>query len=682
MKDGLGSKIRVGMKIINQPWFYPILLLLAGLAAYGIIFTRPGFYWDDWTFVYLYGLHNPAAGFGFLPTRPFAGVVYYAMFSFVKMVPFAWEAFSFILRWLGVVFIYLTLNGIWPEHVWQNRWVGVLMFVYPGFLSQPVSVAFSLFLTSFLLFTCSLFLTVLAIKHKRLFWLWMPLAVLLGIAQIFIDEYFVGLEIIRPLIIWFVLRSQQEEKKSALLKTLLYWLPSVLGLALFAWWRFSYIPRIAVADPNSITLVKDLLHAPIIGIKLLLQLFYKDIPYVLVSIWIGIFRIYGIGGFASKIIWIAWLVGVAMAVLFGLYMRRTRPDEKPGETYFYPYMFILGAVGLFGGAASVWATGRYIDAGKWSDRFTLMTMFGAIILLVFTIDWLFRTQKQKAWLLGILLAASISLQVANTNQYRLDWTDQQNIYWQLSWRIPNLKPGTAVIGSGTFTDKSSYYDQGYIFNLLYSDHFGPIAEYNYFDIYHLPKASYGLDLPLVRKMQGSIFKGNTSQAIGMVSGGASWSGCVRILDPVYAGDPSINQEMSQVIPISNTAEITETGAKTPDPDIFGAEPRHTWCYFFEKADLARQMKAWNTVIELGSEAEAKGLVPSSGSEYLPFIEAFAQTGQWSKANDLSMAALKVTPGDGPLLCNNWTRFQQITGGNDRNTYLAEGKTEFCAKTTP
>jgi hypothetical protein len=87
-------------------------------------------------------------------------------------------------------------------------------------------------------------------------------------------------------------------------------------------------------------------------------------------------------------------------------------------------------------------------------------------------------------------------------------------------------------------------------------------------------------------------------------------------------------------------------------------------------------------LRLGEEARGKGLIPSSGSEYVPFIEAFAQTGQWSKANDLSLAAQKITVGLEPVLCNNWNRFQNIAGGQDKDAYLLEAKAEFCPVAHP
>ena len=635
MKNFFESKIKVGLKIIDQTWFYPIVLLIVGLVAYGIIFTRPGFYWDDCNFVYLFSLHNSALTFQYIHSRPFSVWPYTFLFSFTKMTPSVWEFIGIILRWLGILFIYFTLNAIWPKRVWQNKWVGVLMFVFPGYLSQPVSVTYAQHLVTFLLFACSLLLTVQAIKNKKLFWVWMPISVVLGLTQIFMMEYFVVLEIIRPLIIWFTLRSQQEKKKSALVKTLLYWLPFGIGLVVFMWWRLFYLPAVMTVDPNPINLVRTILSSPLHGLEILIEMVRVDVGHLLVSVWTGSLAFSRFNILDSKIARISWLLGIATAVLFGLYIRRSYRNENAEEGHPFIQSLLLGGVALLAGAIPVWAKGVQIDVGKWSDRFTLGPMLGAVILIVCFLDWLFRARNQKQWLLGILLASSISLQITNTNDFRLDWTNQQSLYWQLSWRIPDLKPGTAIIGSGTFTDKSSFYDARFVINLLFSSKLGINNEYGYFDLWHAPSSGYQPNLPL----EGVHFTGNTSQAIGMYFNINNPAECVRILDPVYAGDPKFEKEISDIIPISNLNEISvRDGSRVPDP--------------------------------------------ASGSEYQPFIEAFAQTGQWSKANDLSLVAQNITQGLGPLLCNNWTRFQQITGGQDRDTYLAKAKVEFCSKATP
>lgn len=684
MKNFFETRIKAGLKIIDRPWFYPLVLLIVGFAAYGIIFTRPGFYWDDWETVYLYKLHSVAASFAYYTGRPLSALPNIIMFSLLKMTPAAWQFGSLILRWLGILFIYFTLNIVWPTRVWLNRWVGVFLFVFPGYLDQVVAVCFSRHLSTFLFFTCSLFLTVLALKNRSFFWLWMTLSVVLGVTQLFMLEYFALLEIIRPLVIWFFLRSQGEEKKPALSRTLLYWSPFVIGILGYVWWRLFYLPTTLLNDPNAPTLLHDLLSSPKSTLIALFGTVFQDIVSLLISFWTATLSLDKLDIINSKIFRISWLLGIGTAFLFYLYIRRSHRDDKPANDHAFTQMLVLGAIALIAGAIPVWITGRQIADGKWSDRFALGPMLGAIILLVYLVDWLVRTRSQKQWLFLILLAASISLQVYNTNKFRLDWTNQQGIYWQLSWRIPNLKPGTAIIGSGTFTDKSSFYDGGYIVNLLFSnDITTKIAYFDYFDIWHLPASRYRPDQPLLTKVARGPFKGSTTQAIGMYFNISNPNECVRILDSVYAKDPKFNEGIRNIIPISNLNTISVGDVtRTPDHDIFGTEPAHTWCYFFEKADLARQMKDWDTISQLGAQASAKNLSPVSGSEYLPFIEANAQTGLWSQAYDLSRTALKITPGLEPVLCNNWTRFQTIPGGSDRDGSLVAAASKFCPKAKP
>ncbi|MBA4380305.1 MAG: hypothetical protein C0393_06475, partial [Anaerolinea sp.] len=297
-------------KIFNKPWFYLFALLLVGLIAYGLMIPRLGFYWDDWEGVYLYHLHNPAISFLYYAERPLSALAYLILFPFAKMTPIVWQFVAILLRWVGVSFIYYTLTVIWPKRVWQNRWIGALLFVFPGYLNQPVSVAFSQHLTTFALFACSLFLTVLAIKDRKLSWLWMPLSVLVGMTQIFMMEYFVGLEIIRPIIIWFMFRSQPEkEKKRVFTRTLLYWLPFLVGLVIYVWWRFFYLPSTLSADPNNPILLKTILSSPVDGLTTLIENIYRDVGYLLISVWGSAFSL-DIIHLHSKVTWISWFLGI------------------------------------------------------------------------------------------------------------------------------------------------------------------------------------------------------------------------------------------------------------------------------------------------------------------------------------------------------------------------------------
>jgi hypothetical protein len=154
------------------------------------------------------------------------------------------------------------------------------------------------------------------------------------------------------------------------------------------------------------------------------------------------------------------------------------------------------------------------------------------------------------------------------------------------------------------------------------------------------------------------FDGNTSNGIAVLhqSGGA----CLRVLDTVYAYDPLFIEGQDILLPVSNPSRIIpDPAAQPPDPDIFGPEPPRTWCYYFQKADLARYEKDWDTVIALYKEAQRKGYSPEFGGEYIPVIEAYAQTGNWQKAYDLTLAAQEVSSGLKKMLCANWSRLGEI-----------------------
>ena len=667
-------------KAIQKPWFFPLALLSIGVVAYGLIIPSLGFYWDDWEAVYLYYMHNPAISFQYYISRPFAAIAYLILFPIAKMTPIVWQIVAFLLRWAGVLFVYYTLNLVWPSRQQLNRWVAALLFVFPGFLDQPVSVAFSQHLTTYLFFTCSLFLMILALKQPRLFWLWMPLSVLLGGLHIFMMEYFVGLEIIRPILIWSVLWSGQKEKRSNIFwKTLLYWSPFLLVLTAYLYWRLAYLPSTLASDPNNPTFLKTIIASPLTGLASLVVMIYQDMLNILFYVWPEAFLDIEKMGISTKRVWMSWLCGAFASVAFFLYNKNSRTKEQ-SEDHPTAQLIFLGIIILLFGTVPVWVTGDQISFGKWSERFTLAPMLGAVILIVNLIDWLFRTHRQKQFLLTLLLGISISGQLFNQIVFRNDWEAQRRIYWQLHWRVPSLKPGTALFGRGTFTDKSSYYDGFYTVNLLLDGTARYVPNYAYFDSYHAAYDDYKPGIPLLQSFRNIHFSGNTSQAI-VFDFGVRGS-CVRVLDDIYEGDPDLSPSIADLFDISDVNNIKATPDPAPNPAIFGTDPPHNWCYYFEKADLARQMRDWKTVLQLKAEADALGYEPDLAAEYLPFIEAYAQTNQWEQAYQLSMAAHEIGTGSGMALCNAWRRFAQFGSSEEMLSAAEKASQAFCTAGNP
>ena len=84
--------------------------------------------------------------------------------------------------------------------------------------------------------------------------------------------------------------------------------------------------------------------------------------------------------------------------------------------------------------------------------------------------------------------------------------------------------------------------------------------------------------------------------------------------------------------ISNV--VLNTNFQSPPEAIFGSEPQHGWCYYYEKADLAAQQGDWKTVASLGEKALSLGFYPSDSVEWMPFLQAYVKLDDTKKIHPL------------------------------------------------
>jgi len=170
-------------------------------------------------------------------------------------------------------------------------------------------------------------------------------------------------------------------------------------------------------------------------------------------------------------------------------------------------------------------------------------------------------------------------------------------------------------------------------------------------------------LPVYRDYRAAIFEGNTSRAVGLIYEPPA---CLRVLDP---GLDVENKMLPDVMQLSAALSRPSLIESTPEQSVslpvqlYGQEPIHGWCYFYEKADLARQQGNWDQVVALGEQAFATGDYPNDPMERIPFIEGFAHAGNWDKAVELTQESLNVTPMMGPVLCHLWERISIETSAS-------------------
>ena len=131
-------------KFNKSNWFFPLFIFCVCFFTYAYQVTRMGFYWDDWPVIYLSKLTSSSAFWSYFAfDRPFSAWTHLLAFPILGTHPLNWQLFTILLRWLSVLGFWWTFREVWPSKNTEVGWMALLMAVYPGFLQQSISVAYS-----------------------------------------------------------------------------------------------------------------------------------------------------------------------------------------------------------------------------------------------------------------------------------------------------------------------------------------------------------------------------------------------------------------------------------------------------------------------------------------------------------------------------------------------------------
>lgn len=641
--DSFHGKIFRMRKLLSKAVSVPVILLLFCIAAYGLLIPTLGFYWDDWPLIWF--AHTLGPG-GFVSTlagdRPFLAGIYLITTSILQTVPFQWQLLSMVSRWLSALAFWWTLRQIWPFHKEKIFWAALLFAIYPGFKQQPISVIFSNGLLLFASYIFSLGCMLYAIRKPGRYRLATLLSLLTYAFCFFATEYYIGLDLIRPVLLWLVLDDHNGFWKR-ILKTLKYWLPFLIVLVLYLIWRI-FIFQFPTYQP---ILLETITSNPTSKIIDLANQIVQDMFNTGLRVWTESFRFPGLGDFSQASTTFYWVVVLFSIIIAGFIVWKINPDENnldQGVSLHKDWSKIAILLGLFALLVAgwpYWITGLQIGLQYPNDRFTLAFMFGSCLLLAGLVERIIHTRPQKVVILALITGFSIGSSFLNSNSFRRDWMAQKDFFWQLAWRVPGLKPGTLIITHTLAFPYNTDYSLTAPLIWTYSPEH-KTKQLPFLLVYpeirlkgsSLPSLKEGVKS--VKDYRGFIFEGNTSNALVIFY---SPPGCLRVLDPVRDKNlPILPYDISQAVSISHPAQIittTDTPAEPP-ASVFGTEPVHSWCYYYQKADLARQSMNWEKVKAYGDQAFSQGFFPEEPSELMLFIEGYAHAGQWTKVQDMSI----------------------------------------------
>jgi len=665
---------QTGMKAFCRRYAIPLLLLAVTVLAYGWQLTRLGFYWDDWVFVYRYQTLGVLNTIFYGGTRQLGVFALMPGFLLAGDSPLLWHIYSLLLRWGVALLFWWALNKIWPAQKTAITLMAALFAVHPAFSQQSISVVYSLQFVTYAIFLLSFGWMASAERAVSRRWLWLALALAGQALHLFIVEYFVGLEVIRPLAFYFLQpgESRWRRAKSAFVR----WLPYLLVLMVYAVWRSGVLGG-GFDDYEYKTFGAFLRLDPRAALVEAVEYGLKDILLLLVNTWNGTLSpaIINLGqpyNFFSLIV----AVFSAFGLSFALSRLELETDSPENDGFLAQAAFLAFAAVVVSFIPSWFVRRHIVEPGNFGDRFALAGLFGASMLVVVFARFFGGRRERGTLLAALFVGLAIGAQIRYANSYRWDWERQLRTYWQVSWRAPALQPGTVLVGFDSISTTTVNYVGAFAFNNLYQPDPPPAMPAIWYLNY--PKTNIAVNLDRFRSGQW-VFKDEfdlyTVLLTPQNSLGVDYTDgrCIKILTSDDLANYSLADEFRPVAGFSNPALIQPESGFPPQQRIFGPEPNANWCYYFQKADLARQLGDWERVISLKKEADKAGFEPLSAYELMPFIEAYAMRAEWSAAQKLTTQAYKSLPKSLDGLCLVWQRvgqpapegyeaaFQQVNG---------------------
>jgi hypothetical protein len=298
-------------------------------------------------------------------------------------------------------------------------------------------------------------------------------------------------------------------------------------------------------------------------------------------------------------------------------------------------MFLIGAAAVLFSLIPVIAVGRDIRWESGFDKYTLQASAGVAMLIVGAISWLGES-RLKFIPFALLITIAIATQYGNSYQWAEFWEDQRELWWQLSWRAPQLKEGTVLLIE---TPGQRFYEDYEIWgpaNLVYDPDGDSVRiRSEVFIQQTLEKIRVGQTE--TRGLRETL-EFSRSFLNSLIVTRPERTSCWHILDgndPVFPDQTSAM--LYAVVSLSNINQIeTDAPPNSPPTHIFGAEPQHNWCYFFQRASLEAQRENWEEVAALTDQALDAGYKPIDRSEWLPFLKGLVMVGRTETAEEMAL----------------------------------------------
>ncbi len=662
----------------------PIIFLGVLFLAFGLRISSLGIYQDDWVFVYNAYVRGPQGLWNFLSSdgAKFSSFMNITLFHILGFKPLHWHVAALLARWLTVMMMWLVLRRLWPANQLQNFLVSLLFAVYPFFTLQPMAFTFLHVWIGYFFLGLSIYCMILSVQRPEKLWLYCILSLIAGIITGLTLEYFMGLELLRPVILWMALRNREKDTKSRLIRAFKLWMPYILVFGIYVWWRF-FVYQQTIENADSPVGLALLLSDPIAEARVILSNIFPDLLSMMVVPWSKILdpAFYNLVD-RNDILFIVLSIVVSLGVFLILnYHKDEEAANQPVDTAWSRDALWFGFLVTVFGLMPPYVIGLYLNEKNplWNSRLGLASLLGLSLLIVAIVDILSVKMKTRIMIIAMLVGFSVGYHARYTNDFRWAWRKELNLFRQLKLRVPDLRPNSAFIADQEILYYMGDYPTAYALNTVYGQPLGNLgghADHWFFSISSnfardLDSFMTGMDIGYYHRTL--TFAGRSDQSL-IISFEPDQGQCLYVLRPQDASFRRLPPLLKDASHLSALERIdTSKDASSPFLEEIGVSYPDDWCTYYQKADLARQRKNYAEVIRIWQHASEKGFSPGAYFEYMLFVEAFTELGRWNEAMDLTFDATRKFPILRLPMCDYW---YSIPASPETIPYLEEIESEF------
>ena len=627
---------------LRKPYTIYILLFILCLLPEAVYLRKLGFYWDDWSQLFLHVKFGDGAFPEYFSyNRPLSAWTDILFFPLCGSSPLRWHLLLLLLRWILTSLVYKISRLLLPENIRLCLAAAVLYAVCPLFSQYHISIAYSQHFTDGILFALSLLFLLKACDTdtKPRFWTLYGLSILTALLHLTVSEYFAFLELIKLLMVFFFLR--RTGKKGAIAQTARKCGPHLIIFIFYCVYRMNiskFFPNFGAETPDLLYLM---LRSPAEGLRSLLKDTAVDFLYPFTGFIGELFR-FDLNRILTATELTAIGVSLITALCAVLYLYAKKTDLSRQSAFPILLTSVIGI--LLGLCPFLVMGGNYLSSDDFihADRIFLVCEPFVCLIFALTLSALFEDRKLFAVMIGAAVFLFSHGQMTKFTEARTLAAKQNDLYHQLAIRMPGLRDGTAIVDDSIIFPEQGNFATASALNVLYPN---PIRENG-----EVPLWVFSYDTRRYESHAGFTVQNRNYRFtrppgdLIYIDHDNKFANCVWILSPEDTDNPHLTDLQRSWALGSDIGRIDTEQTLLPDRLIFGEAPRN-WCASYQQAALLRQTEDWTALQTLAHNVLEAGFTPSdtrsnSPYEWWPFIEGLYRAGEKDLAEALSEEAVR------------------------------------------